>query len=312
MLIDSGHRRWIVASVVLVVVATAVYVPYVRTAPNGPSGGSLPGLVYGTVGFAFMVFAGLLGARRRVPTWRIGRGTLWMRAHIWLGLVSFPLILFHGGFAFGGALTTVLMILFAVVWVSGIVGVILQQTLPRLMLTRVPLETVYEQIDSVVAQLLQESDTLVTAACGPLPVATALAPVDERRAGGELATPRPGQSRSSPRARPVALAPVPETHTLRETYLRDIRPFLDPRARPDGVLGMSSRAATLFRHLRTTLPAVLQETVTELESICDERRQLADQKRLHHLLHGWLLVHVPLSMALLLLGAVHAVIALRY
>ena len=29
-------------------------------------------------------------------------------------------------------------------------------------------------------------------------------------------------------------------------------------------------------------------------------------------MHGWLLVHVPLSMALLLLGAVHAVIALRY
>jgi hypothetical protein len=29
-------------------------------------------------------------------------------------------------------------------------------------------------------------------------------------------------------------------------------------------------------------------------------------------MHGWLLVHVPLSMALLLLGAVHAVVALRY
>jgi hypothetical protein len=29
-------------------------------------------------------------------------------------------------------------------------------------------------------------------------------------------------------------------------------------------------------------------------------------------LHGWLLVHVPLSYAVLLLGAAHAVIALRY
>ena len=81
---------------------------------------------------------------------------------------------------------------------------------------------------------------------------------------------------------------------------------------PDGTLVTSSRGATLFRNLRTTLPPVLQETVSELESICDERRQLADQKRLHHVMHGWLLVHVPLSMALLLLGAVHAVVALRY
>ncbi len=311
MLIDSSHRRWIAASVVILAAATAFYVPYVRGALNGPSGGSLHGLVYGIVGFAFMLFAGLLGARRKVPTWRIGRGTLWMRAHIWLGLLSLPLILFHGGFRFGGALTTVLMLLFAVVWVSGIVGLLLQQALPRLMLTRVPLETVYEQIDSVVLQLLAESDGLVTAACGPLPVPAAEVP-DDRRAGGGTGTGRPGQPRSSPRGRPVALAPVPESRALRETYLREIRPFLDPQDGSDGMLGTSSRAATLFRNLRTTLPVLLQDTVTELESLCDERRQLADQKRLHHVMHGWLLVHVPLSMALLLLGAVHAVVALRY
>jgi hypothetical protein len=311
MLIDSSHRRWIAASIVILAVAMAFYVPYVRAALNGPSGGSVHGLVYGILGFAFMIFAGLLGARRKVPTWRIGRGTVWMRAHIWLGLVSLPLILFHGGFRFGGSLTAVLMVLFIIVWVSGIVGLFLQQALPRLMLTRVPLETVYEQIDEVVLQLLAESDGLVTAACGPLPVA-AIHLADDRRAGGGVAAGRPGQPRSSPRNRPVALAPVPESRTLRETYLRDIRPFLDPQKVPDGTLGTSSRAATLFRNLRTTLPPLLQETVSELESICDERRQLADQKRLHHVMHGWLLVHAPLSMALLLLGAVHAIVALRY
>jgi hypothetical protein len=311
MLIDSSHRRWVGASVVIMIVATATYVPYVRGALNGPSGGSGHGLVYGIVGFAFMIFAGLLGARRKVPTWRIGRGTLWMRAHIWLGLLSFPLILFHGGFRLGGPMTTVLMILLAIVWVSGIVGLFLQQTLPRLMLTRVPLETVYEQIDPVVLQLLAESDALVTAACGPLPIAPVQLP-DDRRAGGGSSLGRPGQPRSSPRTRPVTLAPVPENRALRETYLREIRPFLEPRPAASEVLGTSSRAATLFRNLRTTLPVLLQDTVTELEALCDERRQLADQKRLHHVMHGWLLVHVPLSMALLLLGAVHAVVALRY
>jgi hypothetical protein len=30
------------------------------------------------------------------------------------------------------------------------------------------------------------------------------------------------------------------------------------------------------------------------------------------MLHGWQLVHVPLSIALLVLAAVHAVMALRY
>ena len=60
------------------------------------------------------------------------------------------------------------------------------------------------------------------------------------------------------------------------------------------------------------LPPLLHNTVGELEATCDERRQLRDQKRLHHWLHGWLLLHIPLSLALLLLGTAHAVIALRY
>jgi len=33
---------------------------------------------------------------------------------------------------------------------------------------------------------------------------------------------------------------------------------------------------------------------------------------LHRWLHGWLLLHIPFSLALILLGAIHAVMALRY
>jgi hypothetical protein len=233
-----------------------------------------------------------------------------MRGHIWLGLLSFPLILFHGGFHFGGAVTYTLMVLFIAVVVSGVLGLMLQQVLPRLMLTRVPLETVYEQIDPVVEQLREEADELIAAAAGPLPV-NAARTAEIRRAGGG-ADERMGQPRSSPRAAPVALAPTPESNLLRDAYLRDIRPFLDPAHRRNGILDTAAKSTTLFRELRTALPPVLHESVAELESICDERRQLADQKRLHHWLHGWLLIHVPLSLALLLLGAVHAVIALRY
>jgi len=64
--------------------------------------------------------------------------------------------------------------------------------------------------------------------------------------------------------------------------------------------------------LKTLLPAAAAGTVGDLEEICDEARQLERQERLHHWLHGWLLVHIPLSLALILLSAVHAVMALRY
>jgi hypothetical protein len=68
----------------------------------------------------------------------------------------------------------------------------------------------------------------------------------------------------------------------------------------------------LFDRVRTLVPASLSDTVDGLADICEERRQLRVQARLHHVLHGWLLVHVPLTAALMVLSVVHAVLALRY
>ncbi len=90
---------------------------------------------------------------------------------------------------------------------------------------------------------------------------------------------------------------------FRETYASVIRPFLeDPESTP----------APAFLSLRRATPAVLHQALEDLENICEEERQLNRQRRLYHWLHAWLLVHVPLSIALLILGGIHAVMALRY
>jgi hypothetical protein len=318
MLLDASHRPWIVGCLAAVAVSAVLYMLSIVNVwpgspfallydPRGARAGSWLGLAYGTVGLGLMVFAGVLGLRRKVPTWRVGRATTWMKGHLWLGLLSYVLILFHGGFQLGGPLTVLLMVLFTVVVASGIYGFILQQYLPRLMLTRVPLETVYEQIDAVVRQLRDEADALVGAEAGA--VTEAPVPDLERRGGGGL---RRGTSPAALRTR-AALAPaVSDATGMREIYLSEIQPYLSPENTPDARLAQPAMAAALFRHLRTLVPPALHETLRELESICDERRQLADQKRLHHWLHGWLLVHVPLSMALLLLSVVHAIISIRY
>jgi hypothetical protein len=179
-----------------------------------------------------------------------------------------------------------------------------------MMLTQLPLETVYEQIDSIVAQLRAEADALVTAVAGPLPVAD---PVrgSERRGGGGLSR---GQVLARPvlRAAPTWTTALPESAALRDTYMTDIRPFLALRLPRNGRLSPPRLSETVFPHLRTALPAALGEVVDELQAICEERRQLAVQVRLHHWLHGWLLVHVPLSMALLLLSIAHAIVTIRY
>ena len=99
---------------------------------------------------------------------------------------------------------------------------------------------------------------------------------------------------------------------LTRFYLREMRVFLDEPMRRGQRLGDAEKAKGTFAALQTLLPVTAQETLKELAEICDEARQLVLQERLHHWLHGWLLVHIPLSLALILLGAVHAVMALRY
>ncbi len=314
MLLDASHRKWIVATIALFIVATVIYVPYARNSVNGPSGGSWTGLGFGIVGIALMLFAGLLGLRRKVPTWRVGRGTTWMKGHLWLAILSYILILYHAGFAWGGPLTFLIMTLFTIVVLSGIYGWILQMIVPRMMLKELPLETVFEQIDNIVGQLRAEADALVEAIAGPLPIEHANAPQVQRGGGGL----EEGQTLARPvvrtrfDARATWPTAGPETEAFRDTYLSGVRPFLAEKLASNGKPANALPSPAVFQHLRTVVPPTVGDIVDELQAICEERRQLAVQKRLHHWLHGWLLVHVPLSYALLLLSIVHAVVALRY
>lgn len=116
-------------------------------------GGTPLGLIYGAISFGIFIFAALLSLRKKIPLWRIGTVQRWLRAHIWLTLLTIPLVILHSGFRLGGPMTTLLMALYAVVMISGIYGLILQHQIPALMKERLPAETVYEQIPHIRGQL---------------------------------------------------------------------------------------------------------------------------------------------------------------
>ena len=294
MRIDKTHRPWIVSTSIALAASLSIYIVYAVQSPGGPRGGSALGLTFGIVGYAMMLYAGLLGARKKVPVWRIGRAQTWMRGHIWLGLLSLPLILFHGGFAFRGPLTALMMWLFFIVIGSGIAGALIQHYVPRMMTSRVPMETIYEEIPHVRAQLRQEADQLVATVCGPLD-------------GQSSATEQPA-------AAVTTLIDIEQEDRarFREVYLGKVRPFLaDPEAKQLELCD-PRRSAEVFESLRRLLVAPVHPLLNDLENICEEEHQLSRQIRIYRWLHAWLLVHVPLSIALLVLGAVHAVMALRY
>jgi hypothetical protein len=290
--IGRTHKSWLVASLVILGVSLLLFAAYRVPSANRSMGGTAAGLAFGSAGFAFMIFAALLGARKRVPVYRFGRAQTWMRGHLWLGLLSLPIILFHSGFRYGHGLTAWLMTLLIVVVVSGLFGAALQHYMPRVMTREVTMETIYEEIGHVRKQLLEEAEELMKqAAAGNKKIAAE---------GSEPGSPAP------------AIAVLDEAAPLRNFYEQELKPFLENPGARGSSLGDAAQARSAFAQLRTLAPASLHTAIEDLEGICEEERQLTLQSHLHLWLHGWLLLHIPLSLVLILLGAIHAVMALRY
>lgn len=211
------------------------------------------------------------------------------------------MILFHSGFAARGPLTSVLMILLFLVVLSGFTGALIQHFLPRRLMAAVPLETIYEQIPHVRDQLRSEASALVDMLCAdPESVSVAASTLETGRTPVAIAEDEP-----------IIELTDHERRNLRNVYNGSVLPFLRD---PEGVSPLADplKAAPFFEALRRQSPESIHEALSDLESICDEQRQLTRQSRMYVWLHGWLLVHVPLSITLLVLGGIHALVAIRY
>lgn len=284
-------------SVVILLVAAIIYIPYNEITLGGAAGGTVIGIIYGSVGFGFMIFAGLLSLRKRFPVWRMGRAQTWMRGHLWLGLISYPIIFFHSGFSFGhGALTFWMMVLFTIVIISGLVGAALQHYMPRMVTQMVPMETIYGDSSHVVRDLQEEAERIVGDICGPVVAMSATA---ASASGMSIST-------------VVQVMDKAAVAEMQRFYENEMLPYLKNAGARGSALANSSTAGAMFKNLRTLLPAAVHEALNDLENICYEKRQIDLQAKLHRFLHGWLFVHIPLSYALLVMGAIHAVVALRY
>lgn len=310
MIIDRKNNPWVIASLIILGVATVFYFPYSRRM-NGPSGGSFWGLVYGAVGSAMMLAVMMLALRKKFRTARVGRVYHWMQAHVWLGIIAYPIILYHAGFRWGGTLTQIIMYLFTVVVVTGVYGIVMQNIIPSLLFREVQFETVYDQIDKIVGMIRADADArmanLEESAKNaerfemdliPAGSALALAGAGVALMGGEKGT------------RSAVIAPG--IKPLKDFYTRQVRPFLHDESGPDSKISTAVKSQVVFDQMRQILPPSMHELLDDLYNAVEERRQLARQKRLHWWMHSWLVIHVPLSYALIVLSIFHAVTALRY
>jgi len=273
LLIDAHHKKWILVTFFLGAAALAFYSVVYYLTPGGLSGGSIIGLWYGIIGVGLMSYAALLSALRRVPGWWwLGARKTWLRGHIWLGSISGLFILCHSGFRWGGLLEAALWVVLLATLATGIFGLVLQQMLPRLITARITSEAPYDQIPRISAIMLQKAEQVVEGA--------------RQRTEVE-----------------------PQFRERLESIFKDeVRPFLAGRRR--ALLMKPEGARALFAAAGLTTD--LADEIAALEMFCRERSQLFEQERLYHWLHGWLLLHVPLSIALLGLTVVHIYMSLYY
>ncbi len=353
MLLDNKHKPWIALTLTLAVAATVWYVIDAPGHPNRVYGSTTAGLTFGIAGYAIMWFCAALGMKRRVPHWKLGKAQTWLRGHIWLGLLLVVLVALHAGFQPLGPVGWALWIVLGLVTLSGLFGLLIQQTVPRILyhglhpLASMNAESPAQQIKAFIADCAGQAEktvivyagsldkpapempavaasaaTAVPPAAGPAPAGAApkpaTAPAAAAGAGAVAAPPvvsPPSAAAAAPPPKPAApaapkIGPPMGGEPVRRFYLDMGQAFWTGARRT--ALDNESSATSVFAMLRTATPGHIHPGIDDLEELAARRRQLLVQRRWMRILHGWLIVHAPLSWGFIVFVAVHAVQALRY
>ena len=323
MRIDRSHFPWAIFTLLATIAATLLYFAAQHEDPTQPFSflgitialpdffreaahrrntvGAKPmGLLFGITAFAIFVFASALGVRKKKRLWPIGRVEFWLRAHIWLTTLTIPLVLFHCGFRTGGPHTTTLFWLYAIVMISGFWGIALQQFMPRLMKESLPREVVFEQIPNIRAKIYEEALTFRSqmfkqlSTPAPAPAAVAV----------------PAGGAPSAAVAPPAVDPSPQV--LVDFLDEEGLPFLHDRKARKTRLADARVSDDVFKILKLNVSDGFRSKVEDIQMWSDEHRLMAKQERLHMILHGWLIIHIPISFMLLVWTFWHAYITWGY
>lgn len=261
-----------IATAVLVILFVALFVVEIFTSGVDPS--SFIGEVLGTAAAVALLVVMTYSARRSMPAVRtLGVTRRYLNLHIWGGILFFALLLLHTGFRLPRAGLTIALWA-ASMWVvaTGLVGWWLQRTIPKLLEPSASIEANLQRIPEFVADLRKRAEALARRADPSVK-----AYYDERLAAS-MAAPR----------------------------------FLTPAMYAGGLARKGSGESAEAELLRRTLAP---EGVAALDSIRElhaTKRGLDVHFTFQRILRGWLFLHLPVAIALILLVAVHVFFVVYY
>lgn len=229
----------------------------------------------GYVMFALVAFLAMFNIRKKFPMLPLGTASFWLQCHIYVGLVCGILFGVHVGWRLpNGALETALFVCFMMTFVSGLSGLYISRSTPKV-LSRVGQEVVYERIPRLRRDMAVGSRRAVleaVAASG----STTLADFYVQRLFDFFA------------------APAPLGYLLRPTARRR-RKVMQELQSLDRYLNAQERscAERLFGMIR-------QKDLLDFHQV----RQ--------RLLKVWLFLHIGLTCLLLVLATFHGIVALSF
>jgi len=264
--------RWLKVSLLLLAASIAAYLAIVP--PGGQNGGTPVGYALGILSALLMLWLLWFGVRKR----RYGTGGAplrgWLSAHVYLGSILLVLVPLHSGFEFGWNVHTLAYAVMSAVIVSGFFGIGLYGFVPTPMTGNRPGE-------KLVALLHQ------------------IAEID-----GQCR----GLARELPDFYPHAIQVAIEETRIGGSVRRQLAGF-DPRCG-------TTRALAMIQEHDERLESKAREAVNQLVELLARKQALLARVRrdgrYKALLELWLVFHVPLAIASVVLVAVHVFVVLYY
>lgn len=231
-----------------------------------PHGGSPTGLVYGIIGTVLILILLYFGVRKR--SYKSTWGTMhgWLQSHIYLGLLSLFVLLAHTGGRFNDRVAVSAFVVLSAVVLSGVFGAILYLTVPR-MLTDVESNLTAQELSDKLNQLNKSMARLASA---------------------------------------------------KSEQFQRIHSRLSHEAVPGYFAGwlllvtrVKSRKAPLpeLSNLLRQVPSAEQDDLRQLMVFARQHKELhlrlMMQQRYRNVLDFWLYIHLPLSIALVVLVVAH-------
>ncbi len=153
----GGVPWWFLACAGALIVIYWVLCRLTDVSPDSPWG-----LTFGTTALVLLVGAAAYAGRRRLMRLNLGPSRFWLQFHIWGGLLFLLTALMHSGFSVPvGQLNRWLLGLSVWTGASGVLGLLIQRWIPKVLTSGLSLEAHYDRIPALVDEIRERSEALV-------------------------------------------------------------------------------------------------------------------------------------------------------